>query len=107
MQRKQQQRLENKSPKRQLQRSHTISSGTQPPMLPNKNVLKGPQMSICCDCKGMIMEIIRTSRSSIALINQRQTQPPPRTRRSESSEDTSLKRHSSFSANVRQFFTSS
>lgn len=28
----------------------------------------GPQMSICCDCKAMIMEIIRASRSSVSLI---------------------------------------
>lgn len=28
----------------------------------------GPQMSICCDCKSMIMEIIKASRSSVSLI---------------------------------------
>ncbi|KAL4234388.1 actin binding [Mactra antiquata] len=56
------------SKRRSLQRSHTIGVGvgSRPP--PNKALLKGPQMSICCDCKTMIMEIIRASRSSVSLI---------------------------------------
>ncbi|XP_053389243.1 uncharacterized protein LOC128552236 [Mercenaria mercenaria] len=61
---------ENKTATRRksLQRSHTIGVGvgSRPP--PNKALLKGPQMSICCDCKTMIMEIIRASRSSVSLI---------------------------------------
>ncbi|XP_052816730.1 uncharacterized protein LOC128243175 isoform X2 [Mya arenaria] len=52
--------------RRSLQRSHTIGVGSRPP--PNRALLKGPQMSICCDCKSMIMEIIRASRSSVSLL---------------------------------------
>ncbi|KAK3604369.1 hypothetical protein CHS0354_029355 [Potamilus streckersoni] len=55
------------SKRRSLQRSYTMTTGTRPP--PNKALLKGPQMSICCDCKTMIMEIIRASRTSISVVN--------------------------------------
>ncbi|KAL3859092.1 hypothetical protein ACJMK2_009325 [Sinanodonta woodiana] len=55
------------SKRRSLQRSYTMSTGTRPP--PNKALLKGPQMSICCDCKTMIMEIIRASRTSLSVVN--------------------------------------
>ena len=43
--------------KRNLQRSHTIAK-------PEK-VLRGQEMDICTDCKMMIMEIIRASRSCL------------------------------------------
>ncbi|XP_046576310.1 uncharacterized protein LOC124284249 isoform X3 [Haliotis rubra] len=33
-------------------------------------VTKGPLMSICCDCKDMVTEIVRAGRTSISLINQ-------------------------------------
>ncbi|KAK3086612.1 hypothetical protein FSP39_021042 [Pinctada imbricata] len=97
--------LESKSTKnRSLQRSHTIGSGTQPPMLPNKNLLKGPLMNVCCDCKSMIMEIIRTSRTSIALINQRKeggapAQAPP------TSPGKDRLSTSSLSLNIKSFFS--
>ncbi|CAL1530263.1 unnamed protein product [Lymnaea stagnalis] len=34
-----------------------------------KSALKGPLMAICCDCKGMVMEIIRASRASLAMLS--------------------------------------
>ncbi|XP_052269457.1 protein spire homolog 1-like isoform X6 [Dreissena polymorpha] len=58
------------SRRRSLQRSHTIGIGeTRPP--PNKALLQGPQVSICCDCKSMVMEIIRASRSSVSHLSRR------------------------------------
>ena len=36
-------------------------------------------MSICCDCKTMIMEIIRASRTSVSLINKGRGDPTPST----------------------------
>ena len=95
--------LEAKSPKaKSLQRSHTISSGTPPAMLPNKNLLRGPQMNVCCDCKSMIMEIIRTSRTSIALINQRKEGHVEPSSPSESRDKLTM---SSLSLNIKSFFT--
>ncbi|XP_059163551.1 protein spire homolog 1-like [Physella acuta] len=34
-----------------------------------KTTMKGPLMAICCDCKGMVTEIIRASRSSLAKLS--------------------------------------
>ncbi|XP_056002691.1 serine/arginine repetitive matrix protein 1-like isoform X2 [Ostrea edulis] len=99
--RKTQQTLEDVSPRRKsLQRSNTIGAGSAP-TLPNKNLLKGPQMSVCCDCKSMIMEIIRTSRTSIALINKGQGAMPSPSKEEEKGEGLNL---STLSLNIKQFF---
>nr|XP_022340260.1 protein spire homolog 1-like isoform X4 [Crassostrea virginica] len=99
--RKTPQLLEDVTPRRKsLQRSHTIGAGSAP-ALPNKNLLKGPQMSVCCDCKSMIMEIIRTSRTSIALIHKGQEAPPPTGQEQEEGEGLTL---STLSLNFKQFF---
>ncbi|XP_062607623.1 protein spire homolog 1-like isoform X2 [Saccostrea cucullata] len=93
--------VENVAPKRKsLQRSHTIGAGSAP-ALPNKNLLKGPQMSVCCDCKSMIMEIIRSSRTSIARINKGQGTPPSPDQEEEKGEGLNL---STLSLNIKQFF---
>lgn len=99
--RKTQQVQEEPPPRRtSLQRSHTIGSGSAP-TLPNKNLLRGPQMSVCCDCKTMIMEIIRTSRTSIALIHKGQEAPPTPTKEEEKEDGLNL---STLSLNIKQFF---
>ncbi|XP_061189677.1 protein spire homolog 1-like isoform X2 [Saccostrea echinata] len=99
--RKAQPEIENVTPKRKsLQRSHTIGAGSAP-ALPNKNLLKGPQMSVCCDCKSMIMEIIRSSRTSIARINKGQGTPPSPDQEEEKGEGLNL---STLSLNIKQFF---
>ncbi|OWF34786.1 protein spire homolog 1-like isoform X2 [Mizuhopecten yessoensis] len=104
LQRKQQQRLETKSVKpKTLQRANTFTANQGPAMLPNKNLLKGPQMNICRDCKGMIMEIIRTSRTSIALINQGK-ELPKKSASSSSDDGGSGMNLSSLSLNVKHFF---
>lgn len=104
-QRKQQQKLDTKSVKpKTLQRANTFTANQGPAMLPNKNLLKGPQMNICRDCKGMIMEIIRTSRTSIALINQGK-QLPKKSDGSSSEDERSTMNLSSLSLNVKHFFT--
>ena len=36
-------------------------------------------MSICCDCKTMIMEIIRASRTSVSQVNKGKSDPTPST----------------------------
>ncbi|XP_052712598.1 protein spire homolog 1-like isoform X3 [Crassostrea angulata] len=99
--RKTQQILEEPAARRtSLQRSHTIGSGSAP-TLPNKNLLRGPQMSVCCDCKTMIMEIIRASRTSIALIHKGQEAQPSPTKEEERGEGLNL---STLSLNIKQFF---
>lgn len=99
--RKTQQVLEEPAARRtSLQRSHTIGSGSAP-TLPNKNLLRGPQMSVCCDCKTMIMEIIRASRTSIALIHKGQEAQPSPTKEEEKGEGLNL---STLSLNIKQFF---
>ncbi|XP_060084567.1 protein spire homolog 1-like [Ylistrum balloti] len=105
LQRKQQQKLETKSVKpKTLQRANTFTANQGPAMLPNKNLLKGPQMNICRDCKGMIMEIIRTSRTSIALINQGK-ELPKKSESSGSEDERSGMNLSSLSLNVKHFFS--
>lgn len=59
--------------RRPLQRSHTISAGSAPQLQGNRAFSKGNQMAICVDCKSMILEIIRASRTSVALVNQNET----------------------------------
>ncbi|XP_071091664.1 protein spire homolog 1-like isoform X7 [Haliotis cracherodii] len=51
--------------KKPLQRSQSMLIK---PVTPK--VTKGPLMSICCDCKDMVTEIVRAGRTSISLINQ-------------------------------------
>ncbi|PVD21244.1 hypothetical protein C0Q70_19415 [Pomacea canaliculata] len=67
--------LDQQKGKRPLQRSQSVN-------LPSKNASVsalstaagdqakncGPLMSICCDCKGMIMEILRASKTSLAML---------------------------------------
>ncbi|CAC5403971.1 SPIR [Mytilus coruscus] len=96
--------IENKSPKKSLQRSQTFNSSPNlASPLPNKNLLKGPQMNVCCECKKMIMDIIRTSRTSIALINKRKTLQSTTTS-NEEKRPSSLSA-SSLSLSVKNFFT--
>ncbi|XP_071175175.1 protein spire-like isoform X1 [Mytilus edulis] len=96
--------IENKSPKKSLQRSQTFNSSPNlASPLPNKNLLKGPQMNVCCECKKMIMDIIRTSRTSIALINKRKTVQSTTTS-NEEKRPSSLSA-SSLSLSVKNFFT--
>ncbi|KAH9503454.1 hypothetical protein Btru_067986 [Bulinus truncatus] len=51
-----------------VQRSHSVNITTTQKATP-RSVLKGPLMAICCDCKGMVMEIIRASRASLAMLS--------------------------------------
>ncbi|XP_046359819.2 protein spire homolog 1-like isoform X3 [Haliotis rufescens] len=51
--------------KKPLQRSQSMLIK---PVTPK--VTRGPLMSICCDCKDMVTEIVRAGRTSISLINQ-------------------------------------
>ncbi|CAG2213057.1 unnamed protein product [Mytilus edulis] len=96
--------IENKSPKKSLQRSQTFNSSPNlASPLPNKNLLKGPQMNVCCECKKMIMDIIRTSRTSIALINKGKTVQSTTTS-NEEKRPSSLSA-SSLSLSVKNFFT--
>ncbi|GAB1609430.1 protein spire homolog 2-like isoform X2 [Argonauta hians] len=55
-----------KSPKRRpLQRSQTISDKF---LEPRSSLLKESLMSVCCDCKEMVCEVIKASRLSISLV---------------------------------------
>ncbi|XP_070203043.1 protein spire homolog 1-like [Littorina saxatilis] len=60
--------------KRPLQRSQSMTLPTKKPSSNGASAAgtpqtaRGPMMSICCDCKGMIMEIIRASKTSLAML---------------------------------------
>ncbi|GFN95296.1 protein spire [Plakobranchus ocellatus] len=47
--------------------SSSSSSSTSSSSL--SSAIKGPMMAICCDCKGMVMEIIRATRASLTLLS--------------------------------------
>ncbi|XP_055890447.1 uncharacterized protein LOC106052037 isoform X3 [Biomphalaria glabrata] len=51
-----------------VQRSHSVNITSGIKSTP-RNILKGPLMAVCCDCKGMVMEIIRASRASLAMLS--------------------------------------
>lgn len=96
--------MDNKTPRRKsLQRSQTFNSSPNlATPLPNKNLLRGPQMNVCCECKKMIMDIIRTSRTSIALINKGKSAPSQDNNQERKSSTLSA---SSLSLSVKNFFT--
>lgn len=66
--------LDQQKGKRPLQRSQSMTlptkkpSGRSEPASPDNQAGRGPMMNICCDCKGMIMEIIRASKTSLAML---------------------------------------
>ena len=65
--------LDQQKGKRPLQRSQSMTLPTKKPSSSGSGSTsgqpnRGPLMSICCDCKGMIMEIIRASKTSLAMI---------------------------------------
>ncbi|XP_076449610.1 protein spire homolog 1-like isoform X2 [Babylonia areolata] len=70
--------LDQQKGKRPLQRSQSMTLPTKKPSSDKSSTsmaespgVRGPLMNICCDCKGMIMEIIRASKTSLAML-----QPP-------------------------------
>lgn len=66
--------LDQQKGKRPLQRSQSMTLPTKKSAAVAVSAgqsAKSPLMNICCDCKGMIMEIIRASKTSLAML-----QPP-------------------------------
>ncbi|XP_064599445.1 protein spire homolog 1-like [Liolophura sinensis] len=64
--------------RRPLMRSHTITS--RPPEA--EAFIKGPQMNVCCECKKMVCEIIRVSRTSVTLATHGNDWQPQKSRAS-------------------------
>lgn len=60
--------LDQQKGKRPLQRSQSLMLSPVKSPASSTSSLRGPVMSICCDCKGMIMEILRASKTTIAML---------------------------------------
>lgn len=59
----------NIKPKPLLRSQSVVVPGQRLGNLSRAASIKGPVMAICCDCKGMVMEIIRASRASLAMLS--------------------------------------